>query len=282
VLAVLTMVSAASAQPQAARGRRVTVAASPQPPLPEIYVAAQVATLILLDGPIDKGSVQLSSELVRLLDVGERSLSIEPRVSPGEKERWVLRVRYADGASPEWAAFALVSHPSTVDQRVDAVRPAQPLAPCQAALAQAQARCEGTRAEVWVLADRLGGAGVLKDSIKVQLLGKLAIKGGHVYRLATGVLVVVAVHNVTGQRHWSPTEATLRPAGGQPAVRVRAVAVRGGRIAPGEVGQVAVEADLPSPDAVPPFTLELRDASGWSLRLQKLKIPPVGEEPGER
>ncbi|MBN1206980.1 MAG: DUF2381 family protein [Myxococcaceae bacterium] len=285
VLALLTTVTVAAAQPQAARGRRVTVAASPHLPLPELYVAAHVATLILLDAPIDKNSVQLDSERVRLLDVGEHSLSIEPLVNPGEEERWVLRFRYADGAGPEWASLVLVSHPSAVDQRVDVVRPVrppQPLEACQAALAEAQARCQGPRAEVWVLEDRLGGAGVQSEPIeKSEPGGGPELKGGWAYRLATGVLVVVEVQNLTGLRPWVPTEATLRPAGGA-AVRVRTVAVRGGRISPGEVVQVAVEADLPSPDAVSPFTLELRDASGWSLAVRKVRIPQVDKESAER
>jgi len=40
----------------------------------------------------------------------KKSNLFETLVAPGGKERWVLRVRYADGARAEWAAFALARH----------------------------------------------------------------------------------------------------------------------------------------------------------------------------
>jgi uncharacterized protein (TIGR02268 family) len=159
LLPLLLVVTAAEAQP--APGRNVTVAARPEEPLPEVRVAAKYTTLIVLDAPVDKDSVQQDTPQdaprIRIVDVGERSVIFETLVTPGDKERWVLRVRYADGARPEWAAFALVAgRGGEVDMRVNAVRPRQPLESCQEQLAAVQARCEGGRAEVWALADRLG------------------------------------------------------------------------------------------------------------------------------
>jgi len=158
-LLCLLTVTAAQAQPPLVRSRRVTVAASPTGPFPEVRVAAGVKTSIVLDAPIDKDSVQVGVARVRVVDAGEHSLIFEPQGVPpgGDKEPWVLRVRYTDGASPEWAAFELVTHPTEVDLQVDAVRPKLTLAACQEQLGAAPARCEPGRAEVWVLADRLGG-----------------------------------------------------------------------------------------------------------------------------
>jgi uncharacterized protein (TIGR02268 family) len=150
-LLLLLAVTAAEAQP--ARGRSVTVAARLGEPLPELRAAAGYTTTLVLDAPVDKDSVQLDTPRdaprVRLVDVGERSIIFETLVTPGSQERWVLRARYADGAEPEWAAFALVAAPGNeVDLQVTAVRPRQALEPCQEQLAAAQARCTGTRAEV--------------------------------------------------------------------------------------------------------------------------------------
>ena len=115
-------------------------------------MAAEYTTAIVLDAPVDKDSVQMDTPPgaphLRVLAVGEHSVHFETLMTPGEKERWVLRVRYADGAQPEWAAFALVARPGgEVDMRINAVRPRQPLEDCQEQLAAAQARCEGARAE---------------------------------------------------------------------------------------------------------------------------------------
>ncbi len=213
------------------------------------------------------------------MDVGERSLIVMPLVTPGPQERWVLRVRYADGAHPEWAAFALVARPPEVDARIDVVRRAQSLEACQAALAEARAHAESPRSEVWWLAERLGGRAVAAGHIDFQSpQSSLTVQEGTAYRLATGVLLVVGVENAEGQPSWAPTEATLRSKENKAQVPVRTVAVRPSRIGPGEQGQVAVEAELPAPEAGLRFTLELREASGRSLTLGEVKIPAAPEQ----
>jgi len=271
-LLCLLTVTAAQAQPPLARSRRVTVAASPAEPLPEVRVAPGVKTTLLLDGPIDKGSIQVGAARVQVVDVGERSLILEPQGAPpgGDKEPWVLRVRYADGARPEWAAFALVAHPTEVDLQVDAVRPKQTLAACQAQLAAAQARCEPGRAEVWVLADRLGG-----HAVQAELLDGEGAEGW-AYRLGDGLLLVVKPMPKVGPP-WTPTAATLRSTTAQAEeVKVRAVHVRPG--AAGEWSTLAVEAELPSPAAGAQFDLEFRGEGGRSLTLKDVRIPPKQEK----
>jgi uncharacterized protein (TIGR02268 family) len=262
----LLSVTAAQAQALTARSRRITVAASPSEPLPEVRVAVGVKTTLLLDGPIDKGSIQVGAARVRIVDAGESSLTFEPQAPPGgDKERWVLRVRYAEGARPEWAAFALVAHPTEVDLQVEAVRPTQPLQACQAQLAAAEARCEQGRAEVWVLADRLGG-----HPVQAQAFATHKAQGA-AYRLGEELLLVFKPKPEAGPP-WTPTAATLRSlAAPKEEVKVRAVHVRPGK--PGEWGSVAVEAELPSPAAGHKFDLELRGESGQSLQLKEVRIP---------
>jgi uncharacterized protein (TIGR02268 family) len=264
-LLCLLAVTAAEAQPRTLRSRRVTVAATPNEPLPEVRVAAREKTLLLLDAPIDKNSVQAETARVQVLDVGERSVLFETLAAPGDKERWVLRVRYAGRGRPEWAAFALVAHPTEVDVQVEAVRPQQPLAECQEQLADAQARCEAPREEVWVLADRLGG-----QSVQAKLLNPPG-STGWAYRLGEGLLLVLTLGPKRGPP-WVPTAAKLSASEGPLGeVKVRAVHVRPG--APGQWGTVAVEAELPSPAAGEKLDLELLGPGGQSLTLPRLEIP---------
>jgi uncharacterized protein (TIGR02268 family) len=269
---LLLLGTAATAQPQAMRKRSVTLSAAASEPLPEVRVAAGIKTLIELDAPLDKDSVQVDSARVQLVDVGERSLIFVPLVTPAEQERWVLRVRYADGAQPTWVAFALVSHPREVDSWIEVVRPRQPVEDCRAELAEAQARCERAREAVWVLADQLGGSAVQAQTIT----GGNA--EGWAYRLGGGVLLVVTPKKGAVSEPWTPTAAVLRSKRLPfDEVKVRAVHVRQAPLAPGEKGSIAVEADLPAPGAWKAFTLELRDAGGQGFTLD-VGIPRAREK----
>jgi uncharacterized protein (TIGR02268 family) len=268
-LLLLLAVTAAEAQP--ARSRSVTVAARLGEPLPELRVAAGYTTTLVLDAPVDKDSVRLDTPReaprIRLVDVGERSIIFETLVTPGSQERWELRVRYADGASPEWAAFALVAAPgSEVDLQVTAVRPRQALEPCQEQLAAAQARCEGARAEVWVLADRLGGKSAQAGNVETNEAK------GTAYRLGDGLLLVLHPVKEKVGPPWTPTRAALRSsAASKEKVPVLAVHSRAGP--PGEWGEIAVEAALPSPAAGLRFDLEFRGERGQSLTVKNLELP---------
>jgi uncharacterized protein (TIGR02268 family) len=268
-LLLLLAVTVAEAQP--ARGRSVTVAVRLGEPLPEVRVAAGYTTTLVLDAPVDKDSVQLDTPRdalrIRLVDVGEHSIIFETLVTPGSQERWGLRARYADEAQPEWAAFALVAAPgSEVDLQVRAVRPRQALEPCQEQLAAAQARCAGARAEVWALADRLGGKSVQAGNIETKEAK------GTAYRLGDKLLLVLKPVKEKAGPPWTPTGAVLRSrAASQEEVPVLAVH---SRVAPpGEWGEIAVEAALPSPAAGERFDLELRGERRQSLTVKGVKIP---------
>ncbi|WP_224371974.1 DUF2381 family protein [Hyalangium versicolor] len=269
---VLLVMTTAEAQPQSLRGRSVTLSGSPLEPPPEVRVAASIPLVLLFDAPIDKDSLQLDASRLQLIATGESSLVIAPVVSPSEKERWVLRVRYADGARPEWAVLVLVSRPPEVDGRIDVVRRPQSLEACQAALAEARAQAELPRAEVWELADRLGGGAVQAQAIDAQTRNTLHAKGT-VYLLATGLLLDFQVRNPPDLPAWTPIEAVLRSETNGALVPVRTMAVKPGRIAPGEEGRVAVDAELPSPGAGRVFTLEVRDASGRGFTLDSVQLP---------
>ena len=285
VLLLLLSTFTAQAQPEATRGRKVTLSMAPGAPLPEVHVAASVATLLLFDSPIERASVQLDATRLRLVDAGEHSLIIEPRVSPGAQEQWVLRVRYANTVGPEqWAAFALVSRPEQVDLRIEVVRGQQSIEACQAELAAAKAHGEPGNADVWGLADQLGGHAVQAAAFTASWgAASLRAQEGVAYRLATGVLLVLLIQNKTGQPAWAPTEGTLRSTNKtKEAVTVRTVSLRQGPIAPGAVGWVAVEAALPAPAAGRYFELRLGDPSGRVLTLGPMQIPQEQQDNGGR
>jgi hypothetical protein len=276
-LLLLLAVTAAEAQP--AQGRSVTLAACPGEPLPEVRVAAGYTAALVLDAPVDKDSVQVDTPegapRLRVLAVGEHSVHFETLVTPGREERWVLRVRYAGEARPEWAAFALVAHPGgAVDMRVDAVRPRQPPQGCQEQGAGAQAPCKGARAEVWALVDRLGGQPVQVKEVKAETAE------GTAYRLGGGLLLVLRPLKEMAGPPWTPTAAVLRSESTGEEVPVHAVHVREGP--PGEWGEMAVEAPLPPPTAGILFTVVLSGKEGQTLWVDRVEIPPAPEQPEKK
>jgi len=277
-LLLLLAVTAAEAQP--ARGRNITVAACPGALLPEVRVAAGYTTALVLDAPVDKDSVQLDTPpgapRVRVLAVGEHTVVFETLVTPGREERWVLRVRYAGEALPAWAAFALAAHPGgAVDMRVDAVRPRQPPEGCQEQGAVAQAPCNSARAEVWALADRLGGKPVHIREVNAETAK------GSAYRFGGGLLLVLKPLKEKAGPPWTPTAAVLRSeATPGEEVPVHAVHVREGP--PGEWGEIAVEAALPPPAAGVRFTLELSGEGGQALVVERVEIPSTAGQPEKK
>jgi hypothetical protein len=201
------------------------------------------------------------------VDVGERSIIFEALVTPSSQERWVLRVRYAEGAQPEWAVFALVAAPgSDVDLQVTAIRPRQALDPCQAQLAAAQARCTGARAEVWVLADRLGGQPVQVKEVETDQAK------GTAYRLGDRLLLVLTPMRKNAAPPWTPTGAVLRSSATS-AEEVPVLAVHSLPGPPGEWGEVAVEAALPSPAVGSRLDVELRGERRQSLTVKGVWLP---------
>ncbi len=275
-LLLLLMVHAADAQPQAMRGRSITLSAHPGAPPPEVWVALGRRTLIVFDARIDKGSVQLDPARFTLVDVGERSVLIEPVAGSVDPERAVLRVRYAEGGLPEWATLFLVLRSGEADGQVELLRPPLTLESCQAELARVQALGEESRAAVWMLSDRLRGGSV--QSIKLIL----DLAEGWVYRFEDGLLFVLQVNKGAAPKPWPPTGAVLRSNADQKQkqeMRARSVHVREEPIVAGEWSPVAVEVAMPPPTLGKRFTLELRGAGGRRLELGEVQFPLL---PGEK
>ena len=280
VFALLLPLCTALAQPQFIPGRSTTVGGTQAHLTPELFALRGVTTVIHFDADIDRASVQVDLARIKLVDVGPRVILLAPVLELAPGERLGLRVRYADGASPEEAHLALVSRPPTVDTVVTVLRRQESLAACQAELAQSRANCAGAGEGVWEVVDRLAGAGVTVETLRPVGRGEVEVleDDTHTYRLATGLLLKVEAEPPTGQGPWAPRSATVRCTKTRAEVKVRTVSVRSQGAEPGGV-QVAVETELPPPTAGPRFLLELRGTDGRGATLQ-FDLPP--EPPKEQ
>ncbi len=269
------------AQPQFMPERSTTVASPQEGPAPQVHALLGVTTVILFDAEIDQTSVQVDRTRIKLVDVGPRSILFVPLLEIGPGERLGLTVRYADGATPAQAHFAIVSRAPTVDTVLSVLRNPQSLAACQAELAQVREGCAGTAAPVWHLVDRLQGR-----EVKVQRLWNMAptISGfellrGHAYEFKAAMLMVLQMRSSPGQPPWLPRHAALTCESTRAPLKITQLSVRGGSAKADGVIEVAAETELPPPTMGLMFTLELRGTDGQTLSLPiDLSPAPPGDE----
>ncbi|MCY1082582.1 DUF2381 family protein [Archangium lansingense] len=262
---ILTGSAATAQQPQHPghdrQERQVFVPSNSSEPVPEVRVAAGIATTLVFDAPIDRASIEVEGQSTRfrLVDPGERTLFLEPLVAPGDGERLGVRVRYKDGRSPAHAVVALVSHPTMVDTRVDVARMQRFPAALEAALAQ----CEAGGPANLVFSGRLDLDGVRARRIKLiqDIQSGMKLKEGTGFRARTWALVAMRVHNLPGQQPWTAGEARLIRADGMP-VKVLSVRMDRPKLAPGETGLVVAETESPYWNVAEIFRLELREKGG--------------------
>jgi hypothetical protein len=223
--------------------------------VPEVRVAAGITTTLRFDAPIDRTSVEVEGQEVnfRFVDVGERTLVLEPALELAPGKRLGVRVRYRDGAFPSQAAFALVSHPIAVDGLVEVVRRPdtsewrEPEGPAGLVLSGVL--------DSWGVWTRPFAAQVPPDN-----RSGLEVKKGVSYRARSWVVVSLHVRNLPGQKPWSPGSARLTGLSGVP-VTVRSVRMKDPLLQPGEMALVVVEAEPPGAGEKT-FWLELVDREG--------------------
>jgi uncharacterized protein (TIGR02268 family) len=274
-LAIILTGATAAAQPLARerQERQVIIPSNPNEPVPEVRVAAGVATYFRFGTPIDKASVELEGWPARFrwMDKGESLVAVEPSVDLGTGEKLVVRMRYKDGASPAGATFALVSHPTLVDKEVEVVRRPRTVEALEAALAEKEAELAALKAQYGadgpaglVFAGRIDWRGVRAERIEkvpTAIQGGLKVEEGMGYRAGSWALAVVRVRNLPGQKPWEPGSARLTRADGTP-VKVLSVDMDKAQLAPGEEGLVAVEPESPYWKVGQVFRLELLDKGG--------------------
>ena len=277
-----------AAPPRTKRERPVAVVGNPAEPLPEIRVEAAAPTLLFFPTTIaestltvdeqprtvDTAAVPGGGARIRVLDVGKRTILVQPVEDLRPGERHELAVFFADGSAPARAAFALVTDPAEVDTRIDVERRELPTAACPVEAPRPPPRPEDFVLMGYVTRDGVQTGPVDEASDAAQGLRSLA---GDAFRGTGWVLVDVQIKNMAGHRPWTAREATLTGRGGA-AFRARVVTERGGEVAPGESLRVLVVAAPPPPSAGESFTLEIRGSAGRSLVIPRVQFPRGSSE----
>jgi uncharacterized protein (TIGR02268 family) len=213
------------------------------------------------------------AERFRLVEVGMRTLLLEPLADLAPGEQLGLRVRLRAGSALESVSLVLVSHPSTVDDRVEVLRPLV-LESLRAELAALRARLASLEPSDLVLSGLVDRRGVVVGGFDLHM--PLDVRSGpHAskatfYQASGWMVMALQVHNLPGQEFWAPASARLLRADGTP-VEVRQVRMDRVKLQGGEEGVIAVETE-PLRPSDGPLRLELLDAEGRRLlRIDGLK-----------
>ncbi|MBZ4423321.1 DUF2381 family protein [Myxococcus sp. RHSTA-1-4] len=276
-----------AATPRTKRERPVAVVGNPAEPLPEVRVEAAAPTVLFFPTMIAESTLTVDEQprtvdtavgpgdgsRIRVLDVGKRSIIVQPVEDLRPGERHELTVLFADGRAPARAAFVLVTDPAEADARIDVERRELPSGPCPADAPRAPPRPEDFVLLGYVDENgvRTGAAGPANDEAR----GLRSSAGGS-YRGKAWALVDVMIWNAAGQQPWAPREATFTSKRGV-TLRARVVTVGGGEIAPGAALRVLAVVDALPKNAGEVFTLEVRGSGGRSL-----VIPDVRFMEGDR
>jgi len=270
------------------RERPVAVAGNPAEPLPEIRIEKATPTLLFfpttiaegtltvdeLPRTVDTAAVPSDGSRIRVLDVGKRTILVQPVEDLPLGERHEIAVFFADGSAPARAAFALVTDPAEVDARIDVQRREPPDTACPA-----EAPRPPLGPEDFVLLGYVTRKGVQTGPVDAAYDAARGLRSreGDAFRGTGWVLVDVLIENSAGQRPWTPREATLTGRGGA-ELRARLVTTGSGEIAPGESLRVLVVADPPPPSAGEVFALEIRGSAGRSLVIPRVQFPRGSSE----
>ncbi|WP_323379170.1 DUF2381 family protein [Pyxidicoccus xibeiensis] len=273
------------------RVRPVTIIGGPADLLPEIRVEVATPTLLFFPTAIaestltvdeqprtvDTAVVPVDGSRIRILDVGKRTILVQPVEDLRPGERHELAVFFTDGREPARAAFALVTDPAEVDARIDVERPKPPDTACPA-----EAPRLPPRPEDFVLLGYVDKNGVQTDTVEPAADGTGGLRSGPggAYRGATWLLVDVKISNSAGQQPWTPREATLTGKGGV-ELRARLVSVGSEQVTPGGSLRVLAVADTPPTSAGEVFTLEVRGSGGRNLEIPRVRFPRRAAE-GDR
>jgi uncharacterized protein (TIGR02268 family) len=251
--------------------------------LPEIRVEAAAPTLLFFPTAIAENTLTVDEQprgldvaavpghgsRIRVLDVGKRTILVQPVEDLRPGERHELAVFFADGRAPARAAFVLVTDLAEVDSRIDVERPEPPDAACPA-----EAPRGPPRPEDFVLLGYVDENGVQTGTVYSASDDPRGLRSdaGGTYHGAKWALVDVVIWNSAGQQPWTPGEATLTGKDGV-TLRARVVTVGRGEAAPGESLRVLAVADTPPPAAGGVFTLEVRGTGGRSLVVPRVQFP---------
>jgi uncharacterized protein (TIGR02268 family) len=256
-----------------------------------IYLAPGTFTLIILDAPIVRESVEVEGRAhFARVDPGDQSITLALAVPLAPTERLALRFTYREGL-PQSAVFLLTGQPGVVDTVVNASRPQQTVEACRVELSTTRERCEAQRKELEELkarppavspaavalaglVDGDGMTGTDFPSASTKVVGELSAAERRGLGASTWTVVVLEVSN-TGAEPWAPAWAEVTPAAGGEPRRARTVFPAQVAIPPGGAVSVAVEVEMPKRKPEEwlraSHTLRVCDATGSRC----LSVPPV-------
>ena len=285
LVAPLLVASSAAAQPSPPARQRQDrhLGLSAEQPLSEVRVAVGNLTTLVFNALLEPDSLEVDRSRFKLVDVGERSLTLEPATELGPGERLVVKVRFKDRAAPAQVIIILVSHPSEMDGKVEVERRVSTPEALRLALSQKEAELEQLKAQCAadsplkpVRSEGLpAGIAPLHTGPKrapVDASG-LQVERTWNYRDKASTVLTIQVLNPPGHGPWVLGQARLTGPEGEP-VPVLKVWMTPSQLAPGQRGRVTLETRT----FLETYRVELMDPSGQ--RRLSFNLPPaVGSPP---
>ncbi|WP_224363708.1 DUF2381 family protein [Hyalangium versicolor] len=250
---------------------------------PFIALALGTFTLLVLDAPIVRESVQVEGRArFSRVDPADQGITLALAEPLGPTERLALRFSYREGF-PTSVVFLLTGAQGEADTVVNVSRPKQTLEVCREALSATRERWEAQSRELedlqarppvaspaaMALAGFLDAKGVQATELERACLreatGELRPVHCNSFRASTWAVVVLVVRN-TGAAPWTPEWAEVsRGAGGAPR-RARTVLPAHVTISPGGTATLAVEVAMPlgiqQPGRQELYSLRVCDVAG--------------------
>jgi uncharacterized protein (TIGR02268 family) len=275
LLVPLLVASIAAAQPQPParqrQDRRSALPTTSAEPIPEVYIAAGNLTTVAFNGPLDRDSLVVDRTRFKWMDVGDRTLVLEPFTDLGPGERLIMQVGFKDRALPAKAVLAAVSKAEVMDGKVEVDRRANTPEALLAALNQKEAELEELKARYvgngpasLVLSEWLNKHMVpipFTTAVAPADASGLAVRESIGYAGSSSALVAIRLRNLPGQPPWGVGQARLTSSSGTP-VKVLSVQMKPAELAQGEEGLVVVEVQAPPWTAGKPFSVALTGTSG--------------------
>jgi len=260
--------------------RRIELAPTPCPLLPEIAIRPGTASLLMFDSSLARDRVELDKrERFDRVAVGEDTLALLPSKALHEGERLRLTVRFVDGSAPAEARFLLVVVPGPADAQVDIVRspcPSEPSSRESTEMAEELQRLKDENARLRAERSLAGLTGAIaapwmknqgivvsrtKKALPRVMRPEVQQATARSFRAATRVAVELTTTFSPNGRPWSIGGAALiGPDGRQlPIVRTwQSGPTTGGAPAV----RIIVEAEAERTEAHGLHSLELREAGG--------------------
>jgi uncharacterized protein (TIGR02268 family) len=268
------------------RKRQLTVPTGPSAGPLAVQVAPGYLTSLTFDVPLARDGVKLEGPRQRLArwEVTERHILLEPAAELPLGEPFLLRVRFADGLTPEGVTLALVTHPAEVDAQVTVLRQRYTTGELLAELNATRAQLDAARQELLALRTRCAPASLgalilasdpsqqefetttVPSSLTAEGLVLTAPVTSH--RLYGRLALMLKLRNQDTASTWTPGLVQLHQDDVPASMELLSAGLDRPRLAPGEAGVFIVELHAPKKNApLRHFWFDIQDAvSGRTTR----------------